>query len=669
MVASACSLEAIMRVTNGIPLGRMSTFLTGSTCKTLKVLARTTGKINIKLTGANNRFGNVAFTCGCVTGGPHEEAVEVMVDAYSKTLSDEERSTLLVYLDKPWAEGPFFRQHLDLWGSYPRYRVKLTDTKLVHTAEECAAACKVLRDTGGPLALDTENRWDKMNKNNTSLKAATLQLHAKGTAVYIFQFTQFAKEPSGQAKLYESLSLILTDKQCELVVHSAGKDRSNLCNRFPILTGKLEHMVELKTKLPNVLSARLSKDKCNNQLSTYCRVGLGKTLNKDIDHNNWENAVLTEKEIEYCAADSQVMTDIMSITALPAAVHVDDFLQPEQDTAEADAVAAAAAALNVSVSDADASNGEDEREGEGMGDDAANHTGEVDVTAFESLGLNNAAQTSLVMRSLLLIQQFAAERGPARRKQLRLPQGITRECRRLLHQICKNDLDLNTYTVGPASVDSAEVVFVVERSDTPFTIVTPQQGYRAVGYLVENPAGDRGVVTAYVPPNRDAEADSDVWLVEYDEMMQPNSDATADADLNRDILPRRKERLKLTDLNQQLAKRWQSDSTVPEAPIGSVADVGAASDGVWIETPNTTTQGPATFWYHTVTRETRWNKPPNPAANVPVPAAGAAAAQVGSGSVGFEKLRGDFIQGIRSDWNTGEWSQVRRAAYVRIKCI
>ena len=262
-----------------------------------KVLARSLenggrAEIKNKLSMMSNECGGIKNTIATASGGPHEESVEKMLEEFFKALKVEERNNILVYLDKPLTEGGLIRLKLGLHGDVNPFTVDLASIVMVTSKAECEAAVKDLRASKKPVAVDTENVYDRINAARTNPAACIAQLCVEEGKCYIVHFKSFDDDAD-----LVSFTTLMADRSVKKVAHGAGHDKSSLQKRFDTL--RCRNFVELNKEIhPSIKEA--SPD---NKLASLVIAGLSQCLvgKGTFDHAQWGSTVLTDEQKKYAA--------------------------------------------------------------------------------------------------------------------------------------------------------------------------------------------------------------------------------------------------------------------------------------------------------------------------------------------------------------------------------
>ena len=515
-----------------------------------KILARSLEggdrtEIRNKFTMMSNECVSIKGTIATASGGPHEESVEQMLDAFFKSLSEEERKGVLVYLDKPLTEGGLIRLKLGLRGDVAVFSVDPTSIVMITNKADSDAAVQELRASNKPVAVDTENVYDPANMGRTNSAACIAQLCVDESKCFIFHFKSFDSDTD-----LDAFTALMADNTVKKVAHAAGHDKSSLKKRFTSL--QCTNFVELNSQIhPSIKQASL-----NNKLGSLVIAGLSRRLKgKDtFDHSQWDNGVLTDEQKQYAAADAVAMVALMNAgpVILPIA-------QTKVDDAVVDAVNTA---LGLS-----GGGGEEEEEEE----DEVEEEGGAE-------GGEEAAGTGLFDACVSMVQAYAKE---ARTTALTLPSGLDSSQRKAIHRICE-DNSLHSHSCGDTASDGgAERRLVVEKR-RPYTALIATVGPAATGYLVDDGEGRRGFVQTYLPKTGEKNTEN-TWLVVWDTEVnvrgvqrRKSAAAVSSVSARSEIkMIHKEERMEIDRLNQCIKNRWNADGGAGREPAEADAEAEA----------------------------------------------------------------------------------------------
>ena len=445
-----------------------------------------------------NATGQIVGTAMTSSGGPFDESAEEMLTSLGLSLTTEQKDSLVIFLDNPVREAVQFRKCLGLSNAIPGnvFTFNPSLIEVVTTKEACDAACAALKQTGNRVCFDTENVLDFADMARTDTASCICQLYAgsgsddEESKCYIFQLKQF---DGGHA--YASFLDLFADPDVKLVAQCANSvDKPRLKKRFGNIV--FENVVELESEFACPDIVRLAS---NNKLDSFVGVALKKSLpgKGAFNHAKWDNLVLTPEQCMYAACDVVCMADCMAVPKdglkeerlafdrLDEAGE-DSGYDSESVTSDAlleSAVAALAGSSGAPTTSEDAAT--EAEAGETAVEDDAND--DADATLLQE-------PDSLFVACLRMIEEYAADGD--RTSALRLPAGLSPEQRRALHNLSA-EVNLNSYSVGEtASLASVERRLIVEKPGR-FTVLPAYIGARAIGYLVEDGAGRRGIVIKY----------------------------------------------------------------------------------------------------------------------------------------------------------------------------
>ena len=522
-----------------------------------------------------NATGQIVGSAMTSSGGPFDDSAEEMLTSLGLSMTAGQLENLTVFLDNPIREAAQFRKCLGLTNAVPGNDFTFPPSLIVVVRSEagCDAACAALTASGDRVYFDTENVLDFADMSLTDTASCICQLYA-GTGsddteskCYIFQLKQFAG-----GKAYDSFLALFANQDVKKVAQCANSvDMPRLKKRFPSII--YNNVVELKTEFACNDIVYLAT---NGKLDTYVGVSLKKSLpgKGAFNHAGWGAATLTPAELMYAACDVVCMAEMCEIPADGLKEERLSFDRLSQLTGDEEsgyesgasdglsdellrgAVAALAGSTDAATTaeDADAGAATGELDAEGDGDQI--ETAEVLLEP-----------DSLFVACLRMIEEYAKDGN--RTTALRLPGGLSPEHRRALHHLAA-EVNLNSYSIGETlSLSSAERRLVVEKPGK-FTKVPTYSGERAIGYLVQDSTGRRGIVIKF---------DSKVtWTVSFEKNNEGSGDEPAfstraakssrAASSSSEASPAVAEDLidvDLVELNAMLERRWLSDQNVAAA--------------------------------------------------------------------------------------------------------
>lgn len=169
----------------------------------------------------------------------------------------------------------------------PYLGIKLADVRLVHSAEDAAAALAALL-AADAIGFDTESK-PTFRKGETSTGPHLVQLATDDTA-YLFQI--------GARPALDVLKAILESASTLKVGFGLSDDLKRLHNKLGIMAAQvLDLSVALRGGQRNDLGAKSAVAKF---------FGLHLQKSKKISTTNWSSARLSERQILYAADDAQV---------------------------------------------------------------------------------------------------------------------------------------------------------------------------------------------------------------------------------------------------------------------------------------------------------------------------------------------------------------------------
>ena len=553
----------------------------------------TDGKLSMMLNETGHICGSVALSSGTCW----DASAEALIEDLGNQLSPEQRDQVIIMLDNP-AEAVLYRRLMNLLnkGSAGYFTVAEEMIEVVDEAEDYEAACDALRNAGNVIHFDTENVWDKNDKARSKQVACIAQLYA-GTGradsenkCYIFNFNRLGDEAPPSC-----FSDLFADPNVKIAAHNMPYDKRTLNARFDGM--RYKNIVELKSLIsPGVLKVAPNK-KLGTLVSVLLEVELkGKD---DFDHAHWDNDTFTDLQLQYAACDVVSMPELAAVESLDTAVFdllVD--IAESQSTLTSSDIGSAAAALgtakevgsvdNVNEIDADEQRAQDFDNSESVDKLADGTTVEaataVTAAAAAAEAVVETDLTNLFVSCIRMIEEFAGDSD--RRDALRLPAGLSKDQRRALHTLAR-DMHLKSYSIGDTlDMESSERQMVVEKLGT-FTTATSLLGARAIGYVVQDVDGRRGIVDFFDPIK-------ELWTVSYKSdseqsdsigararargaarVASSSNNAGPASESESDLV-----QVDLAGLNDALRRRWESDNTVDgDADAGGGSSSGSSAAG------------------------------------------------------------------------------------------
>ena len=190
-------------------------------------------------------------------------------------------------LDKPATDGPLARSHSNLKGEANAEIAELdmnaVEIVVIVDAAACNRACEDLRAAETPLVIGFDSEYKAPLPAGQTRKAATVQLCASSTKVYIFQVHRWGS-------CFESFKRLMSDENVRKVAHNKSADVIPLEARFPGLS--VAGVEELKPIARQAAKTLL----LDNKLTTYVRTVLKASMpwKTSADHLQWEAEFLDE---------------------------------------------------------------------------------------------------------------------------------------------------------------------------------------------------------------------------------------------------------------------------------------------------------------------------------------------------------------------------------------